>query len=149
MSSFLLNDAPLFHNPPPSSSPVHGKVPLPTLDASEVQEVRKELVDIRDKVNTLLNALDGAASNSDSTAQPTLTTNAAKASNTSKQSAPISTVEVTPRQGVRHSCHCVVLIPCSLHPLLCRNYCCFVPIDKVLLTVCMYMYRMLHHAFCL
>ena len=38
---------------------VHGKQPLPTLDASEVQEVRKELVAIRDKVNTLLDALDG------------------------------------------------------------------------------------------
>ena len=40
-------------------SVVHGKQPLPTLDASEVQEVRKELVAIRDKVNTLLDALDG------------------------------------------------------------------------------------------
>ena len=39
---------------------VHGKEPLPTLDASEVQEVRKELIAIRDKVNTLLDAIDGA-----------------------------------------------------------------------------------------
>lgn len=38
---------------------VHGKEPLPALDASEVQEVRKELVAIRDKVNILLNAIDG------------------------------------------------------------------------------------------
>ena len=38
---------------------VHGKEPLPTLDASEVQEMRKELVAIRDKVNTLLDAIDG------------------------------------------------------------------------------------------
>ena len=37
---------------------MHGKEPLPTLDASEVQEVRKELVAIRDKVNTLLDAID-------------------------------------------------------------------------------------------
>ena len=39
---------------------VHGKEPLPIIDASEVQEVRKELVAIREKVNTLLNAIDGA-----------------------------------------------------------------------------------------
>ena len=39
---------------------MHGKEPLPTLDASEVQEVRKELIAIRDKVNTLLDAIDGA-----------------------------------------------------------------------------------------
>ncbi len=38
---------------------VHGKEPLPVLDASEVQDVRKELVSIRDKVNVLLNAIDG------------------------------------------------------------------------------------------
>lgn len=37
---------------------MHGKEPLPTLDASEVQEVRKELIAIRDKVNTLLDAID-------------------------------------------------------------------------------------------
>lgn len=40
-------------------SPVHGKEPLPVLDASEVQEVRRELVAIRDKVNILLDAIDG------------------------------------------------------------------------------------------
>lgn len=40
-------------------TPVHGKEPLPSLDVAEVQEVRKELVAIRDKVNTLLDALDG------------------------------------------------------------------------------------------
>lgn len=38
---------------------VHGLEPLPILDASEVQEVRKELIAIRDKVNTLLDAIDG------------------------------------------------------------------------------------------
>lgn len=38
---------------------VHGKEPLPLLDASEVQDVRKELIAIRDKVNTLLDAIDG------------------------------------------------------------------------------------------
>lgn len=38
---------------------VHGQEPLPILDASEVQEVRKELIAIRDKVNTLLDAIDG------------------------------------------------------------------------------------------
>ena len=32
---------------------------MPTLDASEVQEVRRELVAIRDKVNILLDAIDG------------------------------------------------------------------------------------------
>ena len=36
---------------------VHGKEPLPTLDASEVQVVKKELATIRDKVNALLDAL--------------------------------------------------------------------------------------------
>jgi hypothetical protein len=38
---------------------VHGKEPLPTLDASEVQKVKKELITIRDKVNMLLDAIDG------------------------------------------------------------------------------------------
>ncbi|KAL5457597.1 hypothetical protein EMCRGX_G034872 [Ephydatia muelleri] len=37
---------------------VHGKEPLPILDASEVKEVKKELATIRDKVTTLLDALD-------------------------------------------------------------------------------------------
>ena len=37
---------------------VHGREPLPTLDASVVQEVRKELCDIRDKVNVLIDAID-------------------------------------------------------------------------------------------
>ena len=41
-----------------SYPPVHGKEPLPTLDASEVQEVRKELCAIRDKVNVLIDAID-------------------------------------------------------------------------------------------
>ena len=41
-----------------SYPPVHGKEPLPTLDASEVQEVRKELCAIRDKVNALIDAID-------------------------------------------------------------------------------------------
>ena len=40
---------------PPS---VHGKEPLPTLDASVVKEVRKELCAIRDKVNVLIDAID-------------------------------------------------------------------------------------------
>ena len=43
----------------PFTYSVHGKEPLPTLDASEVQEVRRELVAIRDKVNVLLNAIHG------------------------------------------------------------------------------------------
>ena len=37
---------------------VHGKEPLPILDASEVKEVKKELATIRDKVTALLDALD-------------------------------------------------------------------------------------------
>lgn len=37
---------------------VHGREPLPSLDAYEVQAVKKELAIIRDKVNTLLDALD-------------------------------------------------------------------------------------------
>lgn len=37
---------------------INGKEPLPTLDASEVQNVKKELAAIRDKVNTLLDALE-------------------------------------------------------------------------------------------
>ena len=40
------------------SLPVHGREPLPTLDSSEVQEVRKELCAIRDKVNVLIDAID-------------------------------------------------------------------------------------------
>lgn len=38
--------------------PVHGKEPLPIIDASEVKEVKKELATIRDKVTALLDALD-------------------------------------------------------------------------------------------
>ena len=38
---------------------VHGREPLPTLDAHEVQEVRRELSQIRDKVNVILDSLDG------------------------------------------------------------------------------------------
>ena len=37
---------------------MHGREPLPTLDASVVQGVRKELCDIRDKVNVLIDAID-------------------------------------------------------------------------------------------
>ena len=37
---------------------MHGRQPLPTLDASVVQDVRKELCDIRDKVNVLIDAID-------------------------------------------------------------------------------------------
>ena len=37
---------------------VHGKEPLPIIDASEVKEVKKELATIRDKVTALLDALD-------------------------------------------------------------------------------------------
>ena len=53
---------------------VHGKEPLPTLDASEVQQVRKELVLIRDKVNVLLNAIDGAKAESAETQQHVVST---------------------------------------------------------------------------
>ena len=38
---------------------VHGREPLPTLDAHEVQDVRRELSQIRDKVNVILDSLDG------------------------------------------------------------------------------------------
>ena len=41
-----------------STHTVHGREPLPSLDAHEVQAVKKELAIIRDKVNTLLDALD-------------------------------------------------------------------------------------------
>ena len=41
------------------TSAVHGREPLPTLDSHEVQEVRRELCVIRDKVNTILDSLDG------------------------------------------------------------------------------------------
>lgn len=45
---------------------VHGKEPLPIIDASEVQQVRKELIIIRDKVNAILNAIDGAPKSKES-----------------------------------------------------------------------------------
>jgi protein TFG len=38
---------------------IHGREPLPTLDAHEVQDVRRELSQIRDKVNVILDSLDG------------------------------------------------------------------------------------------
>ena len=41
---------------------VNGREPLPTLDAHEVQEVRRELSQIRDKVNIILDSLDGRES---------------------------------------------------------------------------------------
>ena len=37
---------------------VHGREPLPTLDSHEVKEVRRELSQIRDKVNVILDSLD-------------------------------------------------------------------------------------------
>lgn len=49
---------------------VHGKEPLPILDASEVQEVRKELIAIRDKVNVLLDAIDGNPKGSGAVVEP-------------------------------------------------------------------------------
>ena len=38
---------------------VHGREPLPTLDSHEVEVVRRELCQIRDKVNAILDSLDG------------------------------------------------------------------------------------------
>ena len=38
--------------------PVHGREPLPILDASEVKEVKRELASIRDKVTAILDSLD-------------------------------------------------------------------------------------------
>ena len=52
------------------SPPVHGKEPLPTLDSSEVQEVRKELCAIRDKVNVLIDAIDRVPKTSSSSTAP-------------------------------------------------------------------------------
>ncbi len=79
---------------------VHGKVPLPTLDASEVQEVRTELVTIRNKVNTLLNALDGASSKSGGTTNAIPVSSTPKAPDTIKQSAPSSNMSSVARTGV-------------------------------------------------
>ncbi|XP_064405620.1 protein TFG-like isoform X1 [Halichondria panicea] len=76
---------------------VHGKVPLPTLDASEVQEVRTELVTIRNKVNTLLNALDGASSKSGGTTNAIPVSSTPKAPDTIKQSAPSSNMSSVAR----------------------------------------------------
>ena len=94
VSSFTLSIASLS----PSLPSVHGKVPLPTLDASEVQEVRKELVTIRDKVNTLLNALDGASSKSGGTTNPTPAPSTPM--DTIKQSAPSSNMPSGARTGL-------------------------------------------------
>ena len=37
---------------------VHGREPLPTLDAHEVQQVRCELAQIRDRINVIVDSLD-------------------------------------------------------------------------------------------
>ena len=38
---------------------VNGRQPLPTLDTHEVKEVQRELAQIRDRVNVILDSLDG------------------------------------------------------------------------------------------
>lgn len=69
---------------------VHGREPLPTLDSHEVQEVRRELCQIRDKVNAILDSLDhksgGVGSPRIKLSQPTSTSTTSQPEPTSTRS---------------------------------------------------------------
>jgi len=74
---------------------IHGREPLPILDASEVQAVRNELAIIRDKVNTLLDALDLRPKESESHTST---------SSHSQPSQPVGVVTTTKLEGRQQLC---------------------------------------------
>ena len=70
---------------------VHGREPLPTLDSHEVQEVRRELCVIRDKVNTILDSLDGKSGGTTRGARGGSTLSQPQPSSSTTQPEPTST----------------------------------------------------------
>lgn len=111
-----------------SSITVHGKEPLPTLDASEVQEVRKELVAIRDKVNILLNAIDGNSTGSFMAAEVMSRegrTVASSTSNTGGSQDVAAKAEPAYRKGVSETSGalCACVLNNTPNSLLCKKKC--------------------------
>lgn len=69
---------------------------MPILDASEVQQVRGELVAIRDKVNTLLDAIDGAPQGNTTPRETKAEPEASSSSSSSKARGSGDTVSTKP-----------------------------------------------------
>ena len=91
---------------------VHGREPLPTLDSHEVQEVRRELSLIRDKVNILLDSLDGNAGQGGAGADVATAT----AANTSEPALTTQAEATATKEGWIHIC--IVHVLYSVHAML-------------------------------